>query len=149
MKFKFNWGMGIVLFLLIYVGTIGWRVIVSHTYDINLVTDEYYQEGQKYEQQIDRLKHSSTLSEGVKVDQNADFLLVKFPRTGKEGKITGEIWVYRPANFRDDKKVEISLDDSLSQQIAKKGLKKGVHELRITWQQDSVSYYHEIDLKSN
>lgn len=149
MKLKFNWGTGIVLFLMIYVGTIGWRVIVSHQYDINLVTDEYYQEGQKYEQQIERLKHSSALKEGVKVGQDAENISVTFPQTGKMGKITGEIWVYRPANFRDDKKFQITLNDSLTQLIPKAGLKKGAHELRITWQQDSLSFYHEVDLKIN
>ena len=56
---KINWGTGIVIAIVAFIGFILYFVITmstDKTYSYDLVTDKYYQQELKYQQEIDAKK---------------------------------------------------------------------------------------------
>ena len=150
MKFKINWGWGIVIFFLIFFGSIIFRVIITSNEKINLVTPDYYPKGITYDQEIKKRDNYNNLKDKLKVSQDAENVIVRFPRTNEMGGIEGVILVYRPADFEDDSTFIVALHDSLSIfTIPKNFMKKGLYQIKADWVEDSIPFYAQKSIFIN
>ncbi len=143
---KFNWGTGIVLFFVLFLGSVGWRVYISLQQEINLTSDDYYIKGVQYQKQIDKQKNTLNLTEKIKISLSSDSLTVRFPDFFRNKKVVGKITLYRPSDYRIDINYDIKLDTANSQKLIANNLLKGKYIVKIDWRTDSISYYQEQDL---
>ena len=98
---RINWGTGIVLAFIGFIGFILFFVIRMNTdkkYDHHLVTEEYYEKELKYQDDIDKLKNGKALKENVSYTRTEDGLLVRFPQAFDVKDINGKVFLYRPSN---------------------------------------------------
>ena len=68
MKIKWNWGWGIFLTIVIFMGIIVAIVASMMNREVDLVTDRYYDKEIKFQQQIDKEKRTAALNENIKID---------------------------------------------------------------------------------
>ena len=62
---KFNWGTGIAIFLILFIGALIWVLYQSRQVDNSLVSDTYYQEDLMYQKKYEKLENYAKLTEKV------------------------------------------------------------------------------------
>ena len=88
MKIKFNWGTGITIVIILFLGTVFWRIYLASEVKINLVSKDYYPKGLEYKSQIDREANNSALSEKATVEKVSDVVTVTLPSVFKGERLT-------------------------------------------------------------
>jgi hypothetical protein len=143
-KLNWAWAIGIIysIFVILLIGFI----IFSLFNRVDLVSNDYYAQELKYQQQIDRINRSRTLTTPIKCDySNTNKILsLAFPNPGDSRTITGEIIFFRPSDARQDKLVRLRLDNKGKQKIDVQSLSSGLWRVKIFWQLDTLEYYNEI-----
>ncbi|MBN2745643.1 MAG: FixH family protein [Bacteroidales bacterium] len=150
MKLKINWGWGIVIFLLIFVGSIAWRIYIASQQKLNLVTPDYYPKGIAYEEEIIKKANYEALNQRLIVHQKGKYVEVLIPSTKKAGKLQGHILVYRPSDFEDDSIFQFELlDTNRLFQIPTNFMKRGLYYIKADWNEDSLGFYGEESIYIN
>lgn len=150
MRFKINWGWGIVIFFIIFLGSVAYRVRIASQQSINLVTPDYYPKGIAYEQEIRKISNYKNLKTSMEVSQDSINVILQFPRTENRGGIEGTVLVYRPSDFNDDSTFAVSIHDSISvMTIPKDFMKNGLYQIKIDWVEDSLPFYAEKNIFIN
>jgi hypothetical protein len=145
MKIKINWGWGIVIAMALFMAFIlqyVYRVSVYDKYDHHLVADDYYKDELNYQKEIDNEENANSLVENVKILKTDDGLSVVFPKEFKFDKVSGEIKLMRPSNYKLDIKKEIKLNSN-SFLILDKELATGRYDISINWIYKDKKYLYK------
>lgn len=135
-----NWGKAIILVFVLFVGFIGTMVVQMTRQRIDLVSDNYYQNEIDYQQHIDRVTNAR-LNPSVTMTCQSDQQQVVFELPSSLQK--GEIIFYRPADRRQDFRVNIAAQHPARQIIPTKSLAKGNWHVQFTWSDGQRDYYKE------
>ncbi len=109
-----NWGKGIFLAIVAFIGFIMYFVITMNTdkkYDHDLVTEKYYEQELYYQQKINAARNVSELGEDILVKKTEEGLQIVFPPSMKTSEIKGKVFLYRPSNKQLDFEMPISFSD--------------------------------------
>ena len=89
MKKRLNWGWGIAIFYGVFLVLAIGSAIFTTTLDYHLVSDDYYQDGIDYQQQINKVQRTADIGESVKwiYNQNSQIVQFQFPDKLSSGKI--------------------------------------------------------------
>ena len=139
---KINWGTGIVIAFIVFIGFIMFLIalMMSDTkLDHELVTEEYYEKGTYYQKEIDAEKNAQLLSENIVVTKTAEGFLLEFPKSLEYSKIEGTISFYRPSNKKLDFDFPIVLS-SHNLLIPDKSLLEGRWDISVNWNYEGVNY---------
>lgn len=116
----------------------------SMTLDVNLVADNYYQQELAYEEQITRMKNTEGLDEKPTFgfSANKKFVVLTFPENHipEDGQIT----LFRPSDFTQDRKFKIKLDEEQQQGFVTESLMPGLWRAKVLWEKEGKSYYKEF-----
>lgn len=140
MKIKFNWGLGILLSIILFMTASLIAVFFMMNRDVDLVANNYYEKEIKYQNQIDMEKRTSKLNEKIDVRVSNKTLFVSFPDTVN---ITGKLYFYRPSDYKKDFTIPISLDNKREQSVDVSNLLKGYWRLKVNWIMNNNEYYSE------
>jgi hypothetical protein len=140
-----NWGYKILIVYAVFVSGIMFLVFKSSSQKVDLVTTDYYAKELKYQQQLDAMDRVDRLSETVKYQINDEVLTIVFPKDFTGQKVTGDVVLYCPWNEDRDLKQNFSIQDT-SLMLPLRGDNKGLYELQLSWQANSISYYFEKKL---
>lgn len=140
---KINWGTGIALTLVVFVGSMFFLIWISYQQELNLVSDDYYIKGLKYEEQIAKQRNTADLETKISFSEDANQILIQFPRIDSLQKPIGTIYFYKPSDNKLDRRYRIELNDSLCQTIQKKDLVKGYFLIKVDYSWSGKSYYQE------
>ncbi len=142
---KINWGTGIVIAFVGFIAFIMYFVInmnINDKYKHDLVTEDYYKEELKYQDQIDKLNNAKSLDTNITYKKTEEGLLIQFPQTFDAEKITGKMFLYRPSNKHLDFESSISLSNTYLL-IPDKRLVDGRWNINIDWQYNGKSYLYK------
>jgi len=109
---KFNWGTGIIIAFVLFIGFILYFVISMSTnkkYQYDLVIEKYYQQELVFQGKLDAEQNSQKLKENIKVQKTAEGIQILFPQDFDYQKISGNIFLYRPSNKQLDFEIPISI----------------------------------------
>lgn len=145
---KFNWGTGIVVGMVVYMGfiiTLSTKMIGSK---VDLVDNNYYELGIEHEQHIERVKATKALTQPieVKVNFSAQQLELTFPHEFSNQSINGTVTLFRPADKNEDIKNPLKLDVQLQQNISLSNLSDGIWKVKLQWSADGKDYYYEKEI---
>ena len=144
---KINWGVGIVITIVCFMGFIMFFVIKMSTdtkYDHDLVTEEYYKEELAYQDQIDAQQNSAHLDENIQVEVSAEGIQILFP--SEKIDIEGKVNLYRPSNKKLDLEIPVNLENQQMMIPAEK-LVEGKYKLSIHWKWNGTTYLFKKDLQ--
>jgi hypothetical protein len=142
-KINWNWGTGILIGIIIFIVITVTMTVIFMNQDVNLVTDKYYENSLKYQDEIDKQSRTNSLNEEVKINFNGQELTFLFPEDYKNKNISGEIYFYRPSNPKLDFKIPLLLNEASSQIIPTQRLEKGFWRLKLNWTMDGNGYCNE------
>jgi hypothetical protein len=142
-KSGWGWGMfglygGFVAFILV--------IVVFCTFqDIQLVTDNYYEQELVYQTRIDKVNRTGTLVTplGIAFDKLDQQIELAFPSDLDLGKLAGSVTLFRPSNARYDQTLAVQVDDFGRQYIPTEKLMRGLWKVKIDWNVGGAEYYTE------
>ncbi|MGK9368183.1 FixH family protein [Melioribacter sp. Ez-97] len=143
---KLSWGTIIVIVYTVFViGTLT-MVYIFINQDVSLVTENYYAEEIKYQNQIEKKKNSESLDKNISVIMNEGYVDIVFPEITQPEKIKGEIEFYRPSDQERDFIADIQLDSTYTFRVPFNKLKRGYWKIKIDWSDGIKEYYYEKNL---
>jgi hypothetical protein len=143
-----SWPVGIAIIYISFVLLLVAFVIFSSFQQVDLVTDDYYDEELKYQQQINRINRAQDLSKPViwRHDNSNNVLTLSFPSELESHKVKGNILFFRPSDAKQDKLTALNLTSENIQTISTENLSSGFWKLKIFWKVDQTEYYKEGSL---
>jgi len=140
-----SWPVGIAVIYISFVLLLVAFVIFSTFQQVDLVTEDYYDEELKYQQQINRMTRAQSLSKPVEwiYNKNKKSLTLKFPSEISPREVKGTVLFFRPSDAKQDKLVAINLNTENIQLINTENLTPGLWKLKIFWQTGNIDYYKE------
>lgn len=148
MKLKFNWGVGITLFLICFVllNLYFLYFAVSQKYD--LVEDNYYNKTLQYQKKIDRQNKTLTLKDKFELLTSAvpGYLLIKYPSDFSGKSYKGKIDFYRPSDRQMDFSVDVLIDNVNQQMFSYDKIKKGLWIVKVHITVSDIDYYYEEEV---
>ena len=145
---KLNWGTGIVIAFIGFISFIMYFVINMNTdkkLDHDLVTEDYYKQELKYQNDIDKEKNAKTLSANLKWRKTEEGMLISFPENLEPSNISGKVFLYRPSNKQLDFETTISLSNH-NLLIPDKRLLDGRWNIKIDWSYKGNNYLYKEEI---
>lgn len=139
---KFNWGTGILIFLILFIIAAAGFIIFAMRQDVNLVHKDYYEKGVDHSTQMKVEARSLAYYDSIHTNQQETFLVVAFKRSLAESIDSGNVILFRPSdrNLDLDMPLEISSSSII---IPKSSLASGRYILKIHWFTGGLKY--EVD----
>lgn len=135
-----DWGKGILLTIIAFVGFILTLVVISvRQDDIHLVTENYYEKEIKYQDQIEREKSAAGLDREVLVfDSQSKSMQLDLPVGAK-----GSLQLFRPSDARLDQELSLDITEVGKTTVPLDKLKSGYWRVQLTWTENGVEFYKE------
>jgi hypothetical protein len=142
---KFNWGTGILIFIILFLIITIAGVIFSVRQNNDLVEKDYYDKGADYSHQIEINKRSAIYQDSILLTDTENYIVVR--ACSELSKSTASITVYffRPSDKEKDYTIEFKpVNDSLL--VEKSKLAHGRYLAKLSWEKDSKLYMIEKDI---
>jgi hypothetical protein len=123
-----NWGKGIVIGMVTFMGFITFLVVGLMMNRVDLESEDYYKREINYEQEIKAQENANNLEAKIEISSNKEFVVVKVPE-GEFQEI--ELHLTRPNDKKMDKRFKIQGTKSFL--IDKKELEKGVYTVELSY----------------
>ncbi|GAB1857115.1 FixH family protein [Flavobacteriaceae bacterium MHTCC 0001] len=146
---KLNWGTGIVLAFIGFIAFIMYFIVtmsIDDSYEHDLVSNNYYAEELKYQNDIDKLKNAQTLKTNISYTTSTEGLTINFPSDIDYKSITGKVFLYRPSNKQLDFETVISLSNPYLL-IPNARLVDGRWNIKIDWQYNGTPYLYQTSIQ--
>lgn len=145
---KFNWGTGIVVGMIIFMGfiiTLSTKMIGSK---VDLVTKDYYEQGIEFEEHLDQVKAANALSQPVtvNVDYSTSQVQITLPTEFSNQAVEGTVLFFRPSEKNKDFSVSLKSDSNLKQNVSLEKLDKGIWWIKLQWKANGKDYYYEEEV---
>ena len=140
---KIHWGVGLAVVFAVFAAGILLMVRISMNREVDLVSEDYYQQELRHQDQIDIRKRSDNLPEHPSIDVSPTTVTLKLPRAFPPDSTSGTLTFYRPSDLHKDFVVALRLDSTNAQSVQTSSLQKGLWRLKIRWLLHNQAYYHE------
>ena len=145
---KLNWGTGIVLAIVGFIGFIMYFVITMSTdkkYNHDLVTEKYYQKELEFQNSIEAAQNAKQLKNNITIKKSEGGLIINFPKDFVYQKIKGKVFLYRPSNKQLDFELPLSLSNTYLL-VPEKRLLGGRWNITINWEYEGKDYLFKEEL---
>ena len=149
MKIKLNWGFGIIVAFVSFIGFILFFVITMSSdkkYSYDLVATDYYNQELKFQKKIDAIKNAKNLKENIRIEKIEEGLKIIFPKEFNPELIKGRVFLYRPSNKQLDFEMLIAISDSSYLLMPDKRLLDGRWNITVDWTYKEQSYLFKKEI---
>lgn len=135
-----DWGKGILLTIIAFVVLIMTMVVISVRMDgIELVTQNYYEEEIKFQNQINQTNSANEIErEVISFDEVSKILKLDLPQGTK-----GSLQIFRPSDASLDQTIRVDVANDGVTNIPLTAYKSGYWRLKLKWSENGVSRYQE------
>lgn len=145
---KFNWGTGITIVIIAFMGFILFMVFKASNTKSDLYAKDYYNQEINYQTKIDALYNAEKLKGKIIITQEKEQIIIAYPSDFKEKKLIGNIYFFKPDNAVFDKVFEIKAVQN-KQYLPKENLTIGWYQVKINWESENVNYFVEKHIQIN
>jgi len=145
---KWNWGTGLTLGMICFIGFILYFVITMSTdkkYSHDLVTESYYAKEMMYQTEIDAETNTTLLSERLVSKKVANGWEIEFPKEIDASHLKGKVFMYRPSNKRLDFEFNLNLTNQ-KLLIPNDHLIEGRWNITIEWDYDGKPFLYKEEI---
>ena len=139
---KFNWGTGILIFLILFLMAAGVFITFAMRQEVNLVHDDYYERGVDYGAQMKAEARSAVLADSIQTYFKNQSLVVDFSHLELVKIDSGSILLYRPSSKSLDLKMPLDYSTGFMS-IPRDELIRGRYILKLNWYSEGLKY--EVD----
>jgi len=141
-----NWGHKIALVYSLFAAFMIGMLVLSTTYDHELVTEDYYARELAYQEKIDAGQNLAQADFDVEVKMIDGKLKVLFDRLPQSKSVTGNVIFYKPDNEKMDETHPIQLEPNSSEMEISSAGKRGRYKVQVSFVLDGKSFYKEQEL---
>lgn len=143
----FHWGHGIILTFVLFGAFMAYFYINMTHQVIELVGDNYYEDGQKFQKKLDLKNQKVPTSDTLHVQffANNKLMFVRLPR----GIESAHIQFFRPSNAQQDKTLVWTSKDGEAWKIPSEFLTRGPWKYSVLWSVNGHNYLKEARLLVN
>ena len=139
---KFNWGTGITVFIIAFMGHILFLVFNTTRVQADLQAEDYYEQEIHYQNRVEAISNSANLKSQFLLSQTENYVLLKYPVELQKSQLKGQIQFFKPDNATLDK--TFTIEASIQQQlINKKDLIEGMYVVKVNGTSSGLPYYFE------
>ena len=139
---KFNWGTGILIFLILFLLACGLFIGFAMRQDVSLVHEDYYEKGADHSQQMLVDARSAQYKNAIETQMKEGVLLIDFEASLATKMDSARFHLYRPSDSKYDILETFEASDS-PLIIPGDELITGRYILKVYWSWDGLKY--EID----
>jgi len=139
---KFNWGTGILIFLILFLMAAAVFIGFAMRQDVNLVHEDYYEKGVDYETQMNAEARSVIYRDSIESHFEGQFLWVTFHGSQQLQMDSANVLLYRPSSSSLDLHVPFDFREGVLK-IPGSELYSGRYILKLSWYREGKKY--EVD----
>ena len=143
---KFNWGTGILIFLILFLLASAAFIIFAMRQDVNLVHKDYYEKGVDHTDKMNVDARSTQFEDKIQIDYANEYLLIRFEESLVANIDSGKVLMYRPSSSKQDVYFPMAFFEN-TLRIPKENLVSGRYILKLSWYSEGLKY--EIDRPVN
>lgn len=144
MKSQFNpWPYGVIAFFVLLFCGMAAVVVIAATHQDSMVSENYYEQELKFQNQIDSSARATKCGARIDVDTVAMKLLVTVPADQWEENFSGAIDLYRPSSPALDRSFGFQPGRGGVQAINISNLVTGLWLVRAAWTAHGTNYFLE------
>lgn len=143
---KFNWGTGILIFLILFLAACAAFIIFAMRQDVNLVHKDYYEKGVDYTDKMNVDARSAQFENKIQVAAQDEILLIGFEESLVANIDSGKVLLYRPSSSKQDVYSPMIFSENVIK-IPKENLISGRYIIKLSWFSNGLKY--EIDRPVN
>ena len=138
------WPIAIIAFFVVFgifiASFIGWAVSQKQ----ELVSENYYEQEVRYQDQLDRVNRTRFLAgqTAVTFEPAAKSVVINLPVAQAAGA-TGQIHFYRPSNAKLDHALPLAVNAEGAQRIDGRSLAAGLWKVRVEWSAKGQDFYFD------
>ncbi|MBP9191059.1 MAG: FixH family protein [Ignavibacteria bacterium] len=142
---KISWGIKIIIVFAVFAAGIFTMVAVSMMNETDLVSENYYEQEIKYQDQIDLLNNSSHLNDKIIVTQERNEIMIDVSGLSETGKIDyeGDLFFYRSSDAGKDFNIPFDPDEKGIQKIGTKFFEKGYWKVSFKLRKGGEDFFIE------
>lgn len=137
---KFTWGNAIFLVMTAFILLMTSFMIRAASNQEELVAENYYEQEVKYQQQIDKLNNTGSLSDDVLMEIVGTELVITFPAEVKGMALSGELYLQRPSDSRADARIPVHVDADGRMAVPVDQRLKGAYNALLEWKAGENEY---------
>ena len=143
---KWNWGTGIFIVIVLFLGACTAFIIYSQRQKWSLVEEDYYPKELRHEEKLIKMRNANALVAQLSVGIEKPNLAIRFPADFKGKVLSGSIDIYRPSDEALDVILAVATDTSLVQFVPLQRLTQGRYVVKVDWSCGGKDYYREQDI---
>jgi hypothetical protein len=143
---KFNWGTGILIFLILFLLACAAFIIFAMRQDVNLVHKDYYEKGVDHTDKMNVDARSTQFGDKIQIDYTDEYLLIQFDESMIASIDSGKVMLYRPSGSKQDALFPMIFSENIIK-IPKENLIPGRYILKLSWYSEGLKY--DIDKPVN
>jgi len=128
---KFNWGHGILVFIIFFLLLSTIFIIFSLNQAQDLVAEDYYDKGAGYSSQIEVNKRSSVYQDSISINTFDSSIHLELSQDLALSGDTLYVHFYRPSDKNADLKIKFPMQSEINFQSS--ALKKGRYIVKMSW----------------
>jgi hypothetical protein len=142
-----NWGTGLAIAITVGVLGIVFLVYRAQSMSAELVTEDYYAEELKFQDEINARTNANTLSDSVRISIEGNTVIVAFPKECVGQSIKGKLYFYSPVASLQDYTIPLAIDAHGLQAIPAQKIASGSYRVKIHWTMQNKPYYTDVPFK--
>ncbi|MEI6695067.1 MAG: FixH family protein [Bacteroidota bacterium] len=135
---KFNWGHGILAFIILFLLLSTAAIIFSLNQSEDLVSDDYYEQGAAYSKQMEISKRSSIFHDSVSVNSMDAVIELNLCKSLAVSGDTLYAFFYSPSDKKSDLKLKFPMAEKIN--ISSAQLNKGRYVVKMSWNHQGNLY---------
>ena len=148
MKITSNlWPLGIFTAFGLFFAGMASVVVIAATHRDHLVSDNYYEQELKFQNQIDSAARTGKAGATIAFDSAKSLVLIALPAAQLAQKLSGTIELYRPSEPKLDRKFLLEPKTDGSQMLDVSKLAGGLWLVRVKWNAGGENYFLEQKIK--
>ena len=143
---RISWGILIIISFVIFAAGIVTMVAISFSSSTDLVSENYYEQEIKYQDQIDILTNSVSLDKNVSVESEGSDVILRISNAGYVKDMKGYIYFYRSSDAGRDFKIDFRPDADGVQKISSGNLYRGSWKVKLSLNDGSKDFFVEKNI---
>lgn len=143
---KWNWGTGIFIVIVLFLGACAAFIIYSQGQKWSMVEEDYYPKELRHEEKLVKMRNANSLVNPLTITMEQSNVVIRFPGEFKGKELKGKIDFYRPSDESLDLVIPIVPDTALIQLIPLRQLSRGRYVVKVEWSSDGKDFFKEQDI---
>ena len=139
MKVKLNWGNGLIIFFLIFFIWVFSFVFFAMRQNNDLVSDDYYQKGAKYTDQININQRSLAYQDSIQISTTGNQVQIALSKGLVKSTDTIQVYFFRSSDKTKDRRLRFKAAESPFL-IDSKQLIHGRYQVYLSWSLKNENY---------